>query len=466
MTTQERLEQTIRSTQQVKVGEQIRLAFLLSLPAILANLTNIVMDYIDTAMVGSMGAIATASIGLVVTSTWLLGGICSAVSSGFSVQVAHLLGAGKKKEANEVLRQAFIAALIFGCILMAIGLGISNDLPIWLGGAPEIISNASIYFRVFVCSMPLFMTYMLIVGMLRCSGNMKVPSITSVVICIFDVVFNFFFIFPTRTIEILGLQFTCPGLGLGVLGAALGTFTAWNMGALFLIYYICKKSTGIRLSLHGRLMPTEHILKKAFKIGSPIGLERIISSAAQITSTIIVAPLGTVSIAANTMGITIESLCYMPGYGVSEAATTLIGQSVGAKRHDLIRKFSIITLLMGVGIMTIMAAVMYITAPEIMSVMTPDINVQELTTKVLRIEAFAEPLFATSIICYGVFVGMGDTLLPSIIQLSSIWVIRIPFAALLASYWGLTGVWIAMAGELCIRGVVMLCRMIRKTKQV
>ncbi|MBR6892280.1 MAG: MATE family efflux transporter [Bacteroidaceae bacterium] len=465
MTTQERLEQTIHSTDTVRLGEQVRLAFMLSLPAILSNLTNIIMDYIDTAMVGSLGANATASIGLVATSTWLLGGICSAMVSGFSVQVAHLFGADKKAEANDVLRQAFFAALIFGTFLMIVSGSISLQLPIWLGGNEDIVGDAGLYFLVFAFATPTFITYVLIVSMLRCSGNMKVPSIVSVVICAMDVVFNFFMIFPTRPVELLGIHFTCPGFGLGVLGAAIGSLVAWMLGTIYLIYYICRVSKELRLSFIGRWLPTERVLKKALKIGSPIGLERIISCAAQITSTVIVAPLGTVAIAANAMGIIIESLCYMPGYGIGEAATTLIGQSVGAKRQDLIRRFALITLMLGVGIMSLLAVVMYITAPDIMTLMTPDIDVQQLTTRILRIEAFAEPLFATSIICYGIFVGMGDTFIPSLMQLGSIWLIRIPFAALVAAQWGLTGVWIAMAAELSVRGVVMLIRLIKKIKK-
>ena len=462
MTTQERLEQTIHSSGHVHRSELVRLAFMLSLPAILSNLTNIVMDYIDTAMVGSLGANATASIGIVATSTWLLGCICSSFAAGFSVQVAHLFGAMKKKEANDVLRQAFIASVLFGCVLMVIAVSISSQLHVWLGGNADIVDNAGKFFMMFAFSMPAYMAYVLIVAMLRCSGNMKVPSIVSVVICLMDVVFNFFLIFPTRELHILSFQFTCPGMGLGVMGAAFGTFAAWHLGTLYLIYYICRRSKVLRLTFHGRLLPTKWVWKKALRIGSPIGLERIISCAAQITSTVIVAPLGTVAIAANAMGITIESMCYMPGYGIGEAATTLIGQSVGAERHDLIRRFALIAMGLGIGIMSVLAAVMYITVPDIMAFMTPDIEVQQLTTRVLRIETFAEPMFAISIVCYGIFVGMGDTLVPSIINLGSIWMVRIPFAALVASRWGLTGVWIAMATEICVRGTVMLVRLIKK----
>lgn len=465
MTTQERLDLTIHTQKDVGLRKQLELVFFLSLPAILSQLSSIVMEYIDASMVGSLGAEASASIGLVATTTWMFGGICSAVASGFSVQVAHLFGANKKSEANDVLRQAFIACIIFGVLVMIVGCGISRQLPSWLGGNQDIIEDAYRYFLVFAISIPVFITYHLMSSMLRCSGNMKIPSIMSVVICCLDVVFNFFFIFPSREISILGITTTCPGCNLGVLGAALGSLCAWIIGLIVLFAYISSERSELRLTFHGRLMPENRIIKKAVMIGLPIGMERIISCGAQITSTIIVAPLGTVAIASNSFGITIESLCYMPGYGIADAATTLIGQSVGANRNDLIRRFSFISLCMGVSIMTALAAIMYIFAPELMTLMSPDTEVQSLTATVLRIEAFAEPLFATSIVCYGIFVGTGNTIVPSIINLSSIWAVRIPLAALLATNYGLVGVWIAMASELCIRGLVMLLRLIVKLRK-
>ena len=179
---------------------------------------------------------------------------------------------------------------------------------------------------------------------------------------------------------------------------------------------------------------------------------------AQIVSTIIVAPLGTIAIAANSFGITVEALCYMPGYGISDAATTLVGQSLGAGRRFLARSFGRITLGMGMTFMTLMAVVMYTASPALMSVMTPDLDVQKLTVQILRIEAFAEPMFAASIVCYGIFVGARDTLIPCTMNLSSMWLVRIVLAYILVSFMGLQGVWIAMASELCFRGFIFLLR--------
>ena len=179
-------------------------------------------------------------------------------------------------------------------------------------------------------------------------------------------------------------------------------------------------------------------------------------------STIIVAPLGTVAIAANSFAITAESLCYMPGYGISNAATTLVGQSIGARRRDLTWRFAHISVLMGMAVMALMGVVMYAGAPLIMGIMTPDAEVMALGARILRIEAFAEPMYAASIVAYGVFVGAGDTLIPSIMNLGSIWAVRLSLAAFLAPEYGLEGVWIAMCVELCFRGIIFLIRLYRK----
>ncbi len=184
-------------------------------------------------------------------------------------------------------------------------------------------------------------------------------------------------------------------------------------------------------------------------------------STGQVIITAIVAPLGSVAIAANAFAITAESLCYMPGYGVSDAATTLVGQSVGARRRELAKRFAYITVGLGMAIMTVMGALMYVFAPEMMRLMSPVVEVVKQGAEVLRIEAFAEPLFAASIVCYGVMVGAGDTLRPCIMNLTSMWAVRLTLAALLAPQYGLRGVWIAMCAELCFRGSIFLIRLVR-----
>ena len=177
---------------------------------------------------------------------------------------------------------------------------------------------------------------------------------------------------------------------------------------------------------------------------------------ASIVITGIVAPLGSIALAANSFGITAESLCFMPGYGIADAATTLVGQSLGAGRKKLTRSFAWITVLSGMAIMGALAILMYVFAPELMAIMSPVPEVVELGARCLRVEAWAEPLFAASIISYGVFVGAGSTLLPCGINLVSMWIVRLGLSAWMVTTMGLYGVWMAMAIELCFRGAVYL----------
>lgn len=451
----------IQSGERMSLRQQIALTAKLSLPAILAQLSSILMQYIDASMVGRLGAQPAASVGLMSSSLWLFWGVCSMITMGFSVQVAHRVGAKNYDDARSVLRQGITSCIIISLGITAIGLAIARSLPSWLGGDPAITDEAGIYFSVFVCALPMLTLNYLAGGMLRCAGNMKVPSLLNVGMCLMDVVFNFFLIFPMREVSVFGLEFTMPGAGLGVLGAALGTVLAECLTALLMLYYLCYRQKSLDIMHHrgGSFRPRRDVLRNAFKIAAPMTAEHAIFCGAQIMITIIVAPLGVVAIAANAFAVTAESLCYMPGFGIGDAATTLVGQSLGAGRQDLVKRFCHITVGMGMAVMTVMAVIMYLAAPLMMGIMTDDTDISSLGTEILRIEAWAEPMYAASIVAYGAFVGVGDTLIPAIMNFGSIWLVRIPVAALLAPTAGLRGVWIAMCVELTFRGLIFLWRM-------
>lgn len=458
----DRLLSLIREGQPMSWRQQFQLAAYLSVPAILAQFSSIAMEYIDASMVGSLGANASASIGLVSTTTWLFGGVCAAAATGFSVQVAHLIGAGDFVRARKVLRQSVTALTVFGLLMAALGVAVSGALPGWLGGDEVIRRDSTLYFRIFSSFLPALQLNFLAGGMLRCSGNMRVPSLLNVLMCLLDVIFNFFLIFPTREMMLFGSPVVVPGAGLGVEGAALGTVSAETVTCGLMLWYLFRRSPMLKLTGEtGRFLPQRSTLRNAARIGLPMGLEHIAICSAQIMTTVIVAPLGVIAIAANSFAIIAESLCYMPGYGISEAATTLVGQSLGAGRVRLLRRFSNITVISGMTIMGLMGVVLYVAAPQIIGVMTPVEEIRVLGVEILRIEAYAEPMFAAAIVTYGVFVGVGNTLVPSLMNLFSIWGVRLVLASLLAPTMGLKGVWLAMSIELCFRGLIFLIRLWR-----
>ncbi len=426
----------------------------------MAQLSSIMMQYIDAAMVGRLGADNSASVGLVSTSLWLFWGICSAVTMGFSVQVAHSIGAGEQERARRILRQAITSCLVFSIIISAVGGAIAFPLPRWLGGEEQVCREAGIYFLTFVLALPLLTLNYLGGGMLRCAGNMKIPGVLNVMMCVLDVIFNFFLIFPSHHFSIGATEIVLPGAGLGVLGAALGTVSAEIVTAAAMMWYLCFRQPDMAINRErGSFRPTSDVLRKALRVSAPMTLEHAVICGAQIAVTVIVAPLGVIAIAANAFAVTAESICYMPGYGIGDAATTLVGQSYGARRLDLARRFGYITVGAGMVIMTLMGIILYICAPWVMELMTPVEGIASLGAESLRIEAFAEPMFAASIVAYGVMVGVGDTVIPACMNFGSIWLVRLPLAAILAPTMGLRGVWLAMCIELTFRGFIFLWRL-------
>ena len=263
----------------------IMIVIRLSIPAILAQISSIVMQYIDSAMAGSLGAEASASIGLVSTSTWLAGGLCISLATGFSVQTAQLIGAGRHTEAENVFRQSLITAVIFGLIIAAAGIAISPSLPVWLGGGDDIREGSTSYFLIYSAALPFVQLRQLTGNMLQCSGDMKTPSVLNAAMCGFDVVFNYFLIFPTRAVTISSLTFTMPGAGMGVAGAALGTALAEAVTAVLMLIAACFRSPSLRLTKNGSWRIRRRCLKTAARIALPVVMERTAMCGAQIAST-------------------------------------------------------------------------------------------------------------------------------------------------------------------------------------
>ena len=425
----EQLSARMRQGETIPSRQTAQVALALSIPSILEQLVVTAMGYIDAAMVGHIGAEATASIGIVSSSTWLLHGVLVGLYTSLSIQIAQYLGADRQDDARSVLLG--VGAALFG-------LGISPFLPGWLGADPSLRANATAYFAIWSTALPFTMAMGMYASILRAAGNALTASLISVLVCVLDAIFNFFLINPTRTLW----GITVWGAGLGVPGAALGTALATVVGGL-LALAILRKPAPWKI--------TRSCLRNLLWVGGPLAGERAAISLAQVVVVRIVAGLGTVAIAANSLAVNAEGLCYMAGYGIQSAAVTLIGQAVGANRKDMAKRFA--WLCTGVGL--------WIFAPTLMSLFTTDAAVIALGAQVLRIEAWAEPMFGASIVASGAMQGAGDSTSCFVLNIFSMWCIRLTLAFLLAPRLGLMGVWGAMCCELSIRGLLFLIRLAR-----
>lgn len=302
----------INALGETSLQERLSLVWKLSLPGILAQISEIAMQYIDAAMVGSLGAAASASIGLVASSTWLMGGLIQGSAAGFYVQIAHSIGARDEKKARKILHNGYAITGLVSLVLCLIGVILSRYLPIWLGGSQDIVSDASAYFLCYALFIPARMLFFYSAGSLQCTGNMKVPGIVSALMCGLDVLFNALLIFPSRYIG----KVYVIGAGMGVAGAALGTALAFVCAGIMLAIAVNVKSSALKYRKEEEKKLDPAVLHEAVRIGLPMALEQSAMSGAQVFSTSIVAPLGTAAIAANSFAVTAEALCYMPGYGI------------------------------------------------------------------------------------------------------------------------------------------------------
>ena len=261
------------------LGEQMGLVARLSIPIILSEISSTVMSYADSSMVGSLGAAATASVGLVASTTWLFNGVGMCVVTGFSIQIAQLIGAGRLRRVQSVMRQAMMVSAAVGLLFAALAAGISGSLPVWLGGEPEVCEGSSRYFLIYGCGLPIVLLRQAGGSMLQCSGDMKTPSALNILMCVLNVAFNALLIFPTRTVALLGKNFTLCGAGIGVAGAALGTVLSETVTTALMLYCVCRRSPVLRLEKGVPWRLERGCMATTLRLAVPIALERVTTSA-------------------------------------------------------------------------------------------------------------------------------------------------------------------------------------------
>lgn len=443
-----------------------KLVLMLAWPSIIEQLLHTAVNYVDTAMVGSIGTYATAAIGVCTSTIFLLMGVMNATGLGFSVMVARKIGEGNHEEARTILRQSMLAVVVVGLSLtLLVELILAPNLPHWMGAEPDVLPHAITYFRVIGANYLLNTGMIMATNMLRCMGDTKTPLKFNILTNLINVVCNFLLIYPTRQLTVGGLTFTMPGAGWGVAGAAAATALATAFSAICLLSVLFRRKGPLQISLRDDYKPQPDIIKQAFHLGVPSFLERAVISGGQIVSTAMISGLGTAALAAHQLANSGESLCYMPIFGFSVAATTLVAQNLGAGDKERAFKQGAWSTWMSVVVMCTASAIMFALAPNIIDLFSNDAAVIALGGRVLRIEAFAEPFFAIATVVAGVLRGAGDTRWPFYISLAGMWLMRVPIAFVLINLfgWGLEAIWVGMAVDLFVRGVLCLWRFYKRT---
>lgn len=391
----------------------------LAWPTMLEELMQTMVQYIDVAMVGTLGTQATAAVGATSTVNWLIGSTISAIGVGFLAYISRAYGAGDRERIGKAASQAVLTTVVSGLLFTAVTLGLSRQVPVWMQVDPQIQDLASRYFFVLYTPM-LARAAMIIFGtLLRAVGDTKTPMRVGLLVNGINVLGNFLLIYPTR--QVWGIPIY--GAGMGVIGAAAASAASYAVGGVVITVALWKHAV---ISPKGQsFRPDWSVLKPCLKVALPNALQRFGTSLGYVAFAAMINALGDIATAAHTIANTVESAFYIPGYGMQTAAATLAGNALGAKDRDRIRDLGRVILLIEVLLMVVSGGLLFIFAPGMMGLFSKDSHVIALGTTVLRMVAVSEPFYGVSIILEGMMQGVGKTGMPFVFGISGMWGVRI-----------------------------------------
>ena len=419
----------------------------LAWPTIVEQVMQTAVQYIDTAMVGSLGTQATAAVGATSTFGWMVFSTISALSVGFLSFIAQACGANDREAAKKAVSQAVLITLVGGILITFVTTSLSGIVPKLMQVDPDIQELASTYF--FILYLPMLpRTASTIFGtLLRAAGDTKTPMKVGIIVNIINIIGNFLLIFPSREIVLGSLNFTMPGAGLGVIGAAISSAIAFTWGGIHITYALWKHPM---VSPRGcNLRPDTTILKPCIKIAIPNMFQRFGTSLGFVAFASMINSIGEVATAAHTIANTVESAFYIPGYGMETAASTLAGNAYGARDNERLKKLAAMFIPVEIILMIVSGGALFIAAPSLMKIFSSNPEVIELGATVLRMVAVSEPFYGFSIIIEGMMLGLGKTKEPFVYNVLGMWCVRIigTFICTQLLGMGLVSAWACMIGH-------------------
>ena len=436
----------------------LRTIVLLAWPTVLEQILQTAVQYVDSAMVGRIGAHATAAVGSTATIHWLVKSSISALSIGFLAYIAREIGAQHPERARQASAQATLVTLITGALFTFLALSLSNHIPRWMNAGKDIAADASRYFFILYAPM-LFRTANIIYGTcLRAAGDTRTPLRVNLTVNLTNIVLNFLLIYPSRTASLFGIRFTLPGAGLGVTGAALASASAFTVGGIGMTLALWRHPL---ISPRGiSLRPDGKILRPCLKVALPCALQRFGTYFGYVAFASMINGLGTTAIAAHSIANTAESAFYIPGYGMQTAAATLSGNCYGARDPQRMKRLCRMMIALEVLLMALSGGTLFLSARVLMGLFTPDAAVIDLGARVLRMVAVTEPVYGLAVILEGIFQGVGDTKSAFCFNLLGMWGVRIlgTFIAIRFCGGGLTAAWGCMIAHNLLLGALLLTR--------
>lgn len=447
------MKRIITSTQQFLTGNPAkrisirRRVFSLSLPVLLSALFQRLVSIIDIFMVGGLGAAAIAAVGLAQFLIFVAMTVFWGLATGTTVVIAHLHGAGRAEDARKAAAVAAIACLVMITAATLLGLGYGSRLALLLGAGEDIMAHADDYIRLVFLYFGFTAGLNILSAIMHGRGDTRTPMTAIMLVNILHVLIAWPLIYG---------KFGLPRLG--VIGAAYAINASEAVGFCYLLY----RTLRLGALKFGR--PDWQLWGRIWRVGYPVALERVAQQTGQMLYSKFILGFGTVAYAAHQVGLSIESLSFMPGAGMGIAAATLMGQSLGAKKYRQARMGHREAMRLAILVMGTMMLLFLLLPGQLMGLFTSDAAVIREGIVFLRLVALAQIPLALSFVYAGSLRGTGDTFYVFLSTLLTMWGVRVVLAWLAADVFQLSlyFVWGVFVIDWWVRAAVFAWRYHRR----
>ncbi len=418
----------------------------LAIPAALENMLHMMVFVVDLIMVGKLGTVAIAAVGMAGALNFVLTIVFSSASVGTVSLVARHIGAKEKPVAERVASQSVLLAAVVGvCIAPILYYSAVNILYVMSVG-PEVSELGALYFKIVICFLPCRLIMLAGNAALRGAGDARTPLVITLVMNCLNVFFNWLLIFGIWIFP-----------RMEVAGAAWGTVISYVAGSLLALAILFGGRALITVTV-GNMLPLDmHILRRIFRISMPAALDAFLTQAGYLVFLKIVAMLGTSALAAHQVAIRVESFSFMPGYALAVSTATLVGQSLGAKNERLAQLSMRRSCIYALIVMCSFGVLFLLIPGQLAGIFSPEKDVMRLAVLCVMIAAIEQPALAVYMVYAGGLRGAGDTMSPMLITIIGTFFFHIPVAYFFGIVlgWGLPGIWLGAALDWILRAIAV-----------
>ncbi len=435
---------------------QIRKKILkIAIPSASEQVLIMVVGVVSTILVGRLSSEALSAVGLVNTLLNFILVLFTALSTGATVLVARLIGEGNLTGANSASKQSLVigTAASFVIAFASYILAYRLLLLFFSSADPIVLSMALIYFKITLFSFPLLLINVIVGGILRGAGDTRTPMYVAYIVNILNVILGFILIF--------GVDFWFINIkGTGITGAAWAVTIARGIGGLLMLAALLKPGRILNIRLNEKFTFDYIIIRRILKVGVPAALEQVIVQGGILLLQVVIAGMGTTAIAVYQVGMSIYSISYMPVWGFAIAATTLVGQALGAKQSKMAEIYGWNILKIGMYIIFLLGTITFIFSKPLVRLYSTETEIIIIGSQVIKIFSISMPFLCIVQVIASALRGAGDLIYTTITSFIGIWGFRLLLSILLDRFFGLGihGVWIALCFDFAIRAVMYFIR--------